>query len=175
VDVRTAADLMRRRVISLAPEEPLRSAGEMMRLGRLRQVPVVRDGTLVGELSYRDACLALRDLVAEAARASRRPGPADAVGMRAHAVSEVMAPAGEAVGPDDPLGRVAAHIARRGTGFVPVVEPRSGQLLGVVTERDLLLAAFDSPRTPGEAPPSGRSAPRRAGRGSRRRGAGRSP
>lgn len=139
-----AIDIMRRNVITLAPDDSLAVAREIMRLGRLRQLPVVERGRMLGELSYRATCLALGDALGSDSSTARRRRRLE--GLDHQPVSKLMVPP-EWVDPDAPIGLVVRQLARRAAGYVPVVEtgPRPPRMLGVVTERDLLRAAVADP------------------------------
>jgi CBS domain-containing protein len=52
--------------------------------------------------------------------------------------------------PDTTLRDVAHMMWNRDCGFVPVVDPESGQLCGVLTDRDACLAAFTKGKPPDE-------------------------
>jgi CBS domain-containing protein len=138
----TAVDLMRREVIVLEPGDRLAEAREMMRLGRLRQVPVVSEPWIVGEISWREACLAYRPVLEAVSEAGARER---AAAVDALAVARVMHPTSDWVAADAHVTEVVARLERRACGFVPVVaalgESRL-QLLGVITENDLLRAAL---------------------------------
>jgi CBS domain-containing protein len=130
----TVAGLMRRHFIALAPEDSLLEAFQLMRLARLRLLPVVRDGILVGVLTYRDLNqVMLRELLGNPAAA-----------LEAILVGSVMAAPTLTVAPEARLVDAATSLCRTALGCVPVVEPgRHGpRLLGLVTESDLLRAAF---------------------------------
>jgi CBS domain-containing protein len=125
---------MRRHFISLAPNDSLLDAFHLMRLARLRVLPVVREGVLVGVLSYRDLNQAmLRELLGSAAPA-----------LEAILVASVMDAPTVTVAPEARLVDAATSLCRSSLGCLPVVEPgRHGpRLLGLVTESDLLRAAF---------------------------------
>jgi CBS domain-containing protein len=153
--MRRASDLMRRNVITLGPEETLGAAREIMQLGRIRQLPVVDKGHVVGELSWQDVCRAFGDVLAKAGRRSSQALRR----VASRPVRDCMQAAGELTTEDTPLDRVAALIVRRGAGFVPVVDappPRPPRLLGIVTERDLLRLALErEARAEADAGPSG--------------------
>jgi CBS domain-containing protein len=79
------ASVMSRYVFSCSPNEALIDAEEVMRVHRVRRVPVIDDrGTLVGILS-------LNDLAQEAVREQARPGRA----VRAEEVTVTLAAVGE--------------------------------------------------------------------------------
>jgi CBS domain-containing protein len=130
------ADVMRRQFISLAPEDTVREAELMMRLARVRFLPVVRDGALLGLVSYHRL---VQDWLGRLLRRRSGPDPAR------RGVDRLMSPAPEALRPESSLGEAASRMAAAALGFLPVVEQVEGrpQLLGVVTESDLLRAAYE--------------------------------
>jgi CBS domain-containing membrane protein len=129
----TAAAVMLTRVAALAPDDSLREAEALMRMGSFRALPVVRDERLVGLLYYLPLvrwCLARGDAPA-GALASRLGGTRVAALMDAK-------PARTA--PEDPLREAAARVAASDAGCIPVVDA-SGRFLGLVTESGLLRTA----------------------------------
>ena len=48
--------------------------------------------------------------------------------------------------PDDTLGDAARLMWQHDCGFVPLVEPETGHLLGTITDRDICMAALSSER-----------------------------
>jgi CBS domain-containing protein len=123
--------IMRRHWISVSPLAPLLDTIQLMRMARLRQLPVVADGILRGVLSYPAAVEA-----ALTGRASR--------------VGEVMAET-ETGEERMPVAEAAARIARSRAGCLPVVErgPEGPRLVGLVTESDLLRLAYAPSRASG--------------------------
>lgn len=121
--------VMRRHWISVSPRTAVRDALQLMRVARLRQLPVVADGVLLGVLSYR--------VLVEAA------GAGDA-----ERVEQVMSPETETADPRMAVAEAAARIARSPGGCLPVVEPgpRGPRLVGIVTEADLLSLAYSRTR-----------------------------
>jgi CBS domain-containing protein len=123
----TVREIMRRDFVHAAPEESLGSALQSMRLARLRHLPVVRGGALLGILSYRDLLeqLALPD---------------SAAGEHLQA-DDVMHEPPICVSPEDSLSDAADRMCRYRVGCLPVVD-EGRRLLGLVTESDLLRAAY---------------------------------
>ncbi len=122
----------------MSPEETLLEAERIMRLARIRHMPIVDDGLLVGILSHRDvveAALPKRDQDT----ASRRDRH-----LRAIPVAEVMREKPWTADPDTTLREAAERMLSFKIGCLPVVE--RGQdglhLVGLVTESDLLRAAY---------------------------------
>lgn len=62
-------------------------------------------------------------------------------------VTQVMSPDVIAVEPDTPLSEVARLMATHGVSGVPVVEPVSGELVGIITELEMIEreARYDAP------------------------------
>ena len=54
---------MREEVITVHPDESLLDADKIMRLARIRHLPVVRDGILVGVVSHRDVLESSSDTI----------------------------------------------------------------------------------------------------------------
>jgi CIC family chloride channel protein len=126
--------IMLRRWISLGPQASLYEAERLMRLARLRQVPIVADGILLGVVTYRDLLRATVDqLVGEADPAT------------AETVSAFMAAQPATIAPSAPLTEAAERMAAEQLGCLPVVEPSPAgpSLVGILTEADLLRVAYD--------------------------------
>jgi CBS domain-containing protein len=129
---------MRRRFIALAPGDPLLEAERLMRMARVRFLPVSDDGVLVGGLSHRAL------LGSILAGEGRNPLPL-ARWLSETPVAVVMEPEPARATPDMRLDEAAMLLVEVDGGCLPVVEPEAGAalLVGVVTESDLLRAAFD--------------------------------
>jgi acetoin utilization protein AcuB len=127
---------MRRRFITVSPEETLGEARQIMRLARLRHLLVARDGFLLGLLTYRDLMEQLLDA---------DPDGNGSIGRLHEPVSEVMIPLPYAVTPDKSLSHAASRLWQLRIGCLPVVETtdEGDRLLGLLTEADLLRAAYD--------------------------------
>lgn len=126
-------------LVVVAPKQPLAEAARLMRLHGIRHLPVIQQGKLVGILSQRDVHLleTLRDV---------EPGNV--------LVEEAMVRDLYTVEPDEPIDRVAQHMADRRIGTAVVAH--GDRLLGLFTTTDALcaLAAFAlDPGVPGEAVP----------------------
>ena len=134
------ADLMRADFIALQRDEGEYAADRLMRLARVRHLPVVEDGRLVGVLSHRD----LREAVL--ARLELAVPPEHQRSLLSQPVQPLVRTDVVAVEPDCPLARAAELMLCYGIGFLPVVE-RDGsgdRLVGILTESDLLRAAYGS-------------------------------
>ena len=126
---------MRAEVATLAPNERLDLADDVMRLGRVRHMPVLEDGRVVGLVSTRDTLAASLTKALEFDPAARRAF------LRSVEVAEVMTRDLVTVEPDATLREAAALMVERKIGALPVVKP-DGTMVGLITETDLLVAAL---------------------------------
>jgi CBS domain-containing protein len=127
--------VMHRRFISLAPSETLIEAELLMRMARVRALPVTLEGVLVGMLSYRALVEWLLGPNAREGLGSASP--------RQTRVEALMEGRPSRLTPGAPLDEAAARLVDRDDGCVPVVEELSERLVGVLTETDLLRAAYE--------------------------------
>lgn len=139
---RRVGALMRRQFAGLSPDDTLRNASDAMRLSRVRHLPVLETGILVGLLSYRDVlevCLPQADN--EPCRTAH--------GLDRLLVGDVMRTRPFTVTPERTLTDAAVAMLRLRIGCLPVVEAtqEGPRLVGLLTESDLLRAAY-SPRPP---------------------------
>jgi CBS domain-containing protein len=132
---RPVSEIMRREVVTAAPKEKLDLTQDIMNLGRVRHMPVLDAGRVVGVLSHRDLLAASLTKALDFDQVSRRSF------LRSVEVREVMAKDVVTVPPETPLADAARILIERKIGCLPVVGP-AGALLGLVTETDLLSAAF---------------------------------
>ena len=132
-------DVMTREVATLNREDELGLAGEIMRLGRIRHLPVVEKegGALVGVLSQRDLFRAAL---------ARCADPACRSELKTVAVREVMTPAPTTTAPEAPLKAAASVMLQQKIGCLPVLE--AGKLVGILTESDFV-ALVGREREPG--------------------------
>lgn len=133
---RPVSEIMRREVVTLAEGDSLAVGDDVMRLGRVRHLPVVsEDGRLVGLVSNRDLLEASLSKAIDFDAASRRSF------LSSVDVAEVMTRDVATVGPDATLEEAASLLLARRIGCLPVVD-ENGVLRGLVTETDLLSAAL---------------------------------
>jgi acetoin utilization protein AcuB len=112
---------------TLTPEATLSDVWELMRELRIRHVPVIEDGVLVGMLSDRDVLFAAAE-----GRVDRRGS-----------VVRVMTSDVLAVEPDTELSEVIAIMLEGQVGAVPVVRAGTREVVGIVSYVDVLRAAQD--------------------------------
>lgn len=119
-------DSMAREVTTLSPGDTAGDALALCRERRIRHLPVLEDGRLVGIVSDRD----LR---------SATPvfgDPARAAALSEVRVGDVMAREVVTAEPDDPIDEAANTMRERRINCLPVLE--GGQLVGIVTSSDVM-------------------------------------
>jgi CBS domain-containing protein len=123
-------DLMQRDVVTLAASDTLDLADDIMRLGRIRHLPVTSAGEVVGILSQRDLFRAAISSLLQLDRSAEQAFLAK-VPVRA-----MMTPAPVTVGPEESVRAAVRLMLERKIGCLPVVE--DGRLVGLVSETDCL-------------------------------------
>lgn len=129
-------ELMTTDVKTIDRNDVLSLADDLMTMKRIRHLPVVEKGRLVGILTQRDLF---------------RAGLSNAMGFGDKArkeflgivvVKEVMTDEVVTVGPDEDVKNAAKKMLEHKVGCLPVVE--GDKLLGLLTESDLLRFVVDS-------------------------------
>jgi acetoin utilization protein AcuB len=134
-------DVMTRKPYTIDPDAPIETASAVMRDRGVRHLPVVDDtGRLMGMISDRDVRDALfAPAFAERLSASaRRRLRTVAVTLETLKVKDVMTWDTMTTEPDTLLAQAAAVMFEGRVGSLAVVQ--KGQLVGIVTERDVLKA-----------------------------------
>lgn len=125
------ADLMSTDLVTLTEDETLAHAQRCMARGRIRHLPVVRDGRLTGLVTHRDLLAASFSIFAEI-ECNEQRRVFDTVG-----VVEAMHRDVVTVTPDLGVAQAASILLENKYGCLPVVDDQ-GMLLGIVTEADFL-------------------------------------
>jgi len=124
-------DVMSTDLITLQEDETLDLVQQVMRLGRVRHLPVTRSGALVGLITHRDLLRASISALADIGEDERLEL------LSQVKVSEIMNTEVKTVTLDQPLMKVAETLLVNRFGCLPVVGD-SGRLIGIVTEADFL-------------------------------------
>jgi acetoin utilization protein AcuB len=119
-------------VTSLPSTASLLEAGLLLRAGRIRHIPIIDDGQLVGILSDRDIQRCAPSMLS---RVSAEEYNAIFENTQ---VARVMTRDPQHASPDTPLHSVAATLRTHKVGCLPVVE--NGQVVGIITKDDMLAA-----------------------------------
>lgn len=131
----TAGDVMTTNLATLEAGERLDLAEDIMHVGRVRHMPVVKGKRLVGIISVRDLLAASLSQAMEFEPAHRRAF------LRSVSADEAMTSDPMTVTPDTLLTAVAAMMLEHKVDCLPVVDPEH-DLVGIVTETDLVRAAY---------------------------------
>ena len=122
---------MVKEVATLDVNDELSLANDIMRLGRIRHLPVVEGQQLVGIVSERDL---FRSSLAQALGYETKD-TRDL--MKTLHIKDVMVPAVVTVSPDTSLRDAVRLMVDQKIGCLPVVENKS--LVGLITETDILV------------------------------------
>ena len=129
---RTVADLMSRDPATLGRNDELGLADDIMKLGRIRHLPVVDDDKKVaGVISQRD--LYHSALVRALGHGSHAVGKV----LQTLFVKEVMYESPITISPDAPISEAARLMTKNKIGCLLVVESE-GTLVGILTEGDFV-------------------------------------
>ncbi len=126
----TVRDLMVKNPTTLDLNETLDLAEDIMNLGRIRHMPVVEEGKLVGILSQRDL---FRSALITALGFGRRTTRALVKTIR---IKEIMTKNVVTIAPEAAIKDAAREMVQRKIGCLPVVQ--DSQLVGILTETDIL-------------------------------------
>jgi acetoin utilization protein AcuB len=121
---------MTRDPLVVAPDQPLADALRLTRARRIRHLPVVEEGRLVGIVSDRDVRLAMPSPLTE-------PDDERVAFLDRTPVSSVMKRDPVTVGPYDSVEDAAKEMRRRRIGAIPVTDAH-GRLVGILSESDVL-------------------------------------
>jgi acetoin utilization protein AcuB len=112
-------------VITLSEKTPAIDALELMQVKKIRRIPVMSEGKLVGILTQKDLLAVLGPTENSVRRAKTRLG-------------DIMTVTVQTVAPDDPLERAARLMLEHDIAGLPVVE--GNQVVGMITESDIFSA-----------------------------------
>jgi len=125
----TVAQIMSSGPQVLSPSTPVEEAADRMRRYGYEGYPVVQNGKVVGLLTRR---------AVDRAMAHKLPTNA----------GRLMEAGGITVHPDDSIERLQRLMTDSGWGQVPVVNPETGDIIGIVTRTDLLKTLTPQPSIP---------------------------
>jgi len=130
-------DLMQAEVFTVEPNDPIDRVFFLIHYEKIRHLPVVEKGRVVGIVSDRDLYKALGP--------RSRKGPVSAAQDKTslyvlpRKVRHIMRRGVITIEPDSPAAKAAAMMVRRKIGALPVINRRN-RLIGIITSTDLLNA-----------------------------------
>jgi len=116
--------------VTLTPDDTLDLANNVISLGRIRHIPVVEKGKLVGLLSERDLIGAAANRIFGLNQKSK------SALLKTESVKSIMKKRLVTVTPDTPIKDAARLMADKKIGCVPVIS--AGALVGLVTTTNVL-------------------------------------
>jgi CBS domain-containing membrane protein len=123
-------DLMTADPYTLGPRDSLASLYDLMDTHRVRHVPIVDEGELVGLLTHTDLAMSALSSLSDLPLSQERDL------LQRHRVREIMITEIETVEPDTPLRDAAQTLFENKIGCLPVVE--GSRLVGILTESDFV-------------------------------------
>lgn len=126
-------DIMTEKIVTISADDSLSTVEDIMTLGRVRHMPVVRGGVLVGVVSQRDLLRASLSNLTELTGFGRDQRRAF---LAAVEIRRVMSSPAITIPPDATPEQAAEVMADRKIGCLPVVS--GDALVGMLTETDLL-------------------------------------
>jgi CBS domain-containing protein len=123
-------DIMGKTLVTISVSETLSTVEDIMTLGHVRHMPVVRGGKLVGVVSERDLLRASLSVL------SKHRGEERRAFLHVVEIARVMSAPPIVIGPDASIDEAARVMAEKKIGCLPVVDGED--LLGMVTETDVL-------------------------------------
>ena len=126
-------DIMTEKIVTISADDSLSTVEDIMTLGRVRHMPVVRGGVLVGVVSQRDLLRASLSNLTELTGFGRDQRRAF---LEAVEIRRVMSSPAITIPPDATPEQAAELMADRKIGCLPVVS--GDALVGMLTETDLL-------------------------------------
>ena len=146
---------MTRDPVTVSPGHSLADALRLTRAQRIRHLPVVQDGEVVGMVSDRDVRLAMPSPLTESD--DRR-----LAFLEQTTVGTLMKGDVATIGPNDAVEDAAKLMRRRRIGALPVVDA-NGAVLGILSESDVLDAFVEILGPPGQSSRIEVALPDRAG------------
>ncbi|MBM4298696.1 MAG: CBS domain-containing protein [Deltaproteobacteria bacterium] len=125
-----AREIMMGSPVTLKPEDTLDLANDVISLGRIRHIPVVDDGRLVGIITERDL------IGAAAAQIFGLKQKNKSALLKSVQIKEVMKKRVISATPDTPIKEIAHLMAEKKIGCMPIMS--AGVLVGLVTTTDIL-------------------------------------
>ncbi len=123
-------DVMQVKVVTISVTERLSTVEDIMTLGRVRHMPVVHGGRLVGVVSQRDLLRASLSELGTTETVERRAF------LHAIEIAQVMSQPAISIDADASVSSAAQLMAQNRIGCLPVVEDE--RLVGMLTETDVL-------------------------------------
>lgn len=126
----TVRQIMMGSPVTLRPNDSLQLASDLISLGRLRHIPVVDNGKLLGVVSERDLMGRAADRILNLENRNK------VALLKSLTIKEIMQRRLVTVEPDTSIREAAHLMAERKIGCLPILD--NGDLVGLVTTTDIL-------------------------------------
>ncbi len=126
----TVRDIMQTKIVTISASDSLSTVEDIMTLGHVRHMPVVRGGKLVGVVSERDLLRISLSKLNDFGKDQRRAF------LYAVEIERVMSAPPVVIWPGASVKEAARMMADRKIGCLPVTDDE--ELVGLVTETDVL-------------------------------------
>ena len=123
-------DIMPEKMVTISAGDTLSTVEDIMTLGHVRHMPVVRGGKLVGVVSERDLLRTSLSRLSEFGDLQRRAF------LQGIEIARVMSTPPIVISPDDSVEEAARVMCLHKIGCLPVLDGE--ELLGLITETDVL-------------------------------------
>ncbi len=123
-------DIMQTSFVTISAGDTLSTVEDIMTLGGVRHMPVVRGGALVGVVSERDLLRASLSNLTDFRHEERRAF------LQVVEITRVMSTPPIVISPEDEIEQAARLLAEKRIGCLPVID--EGKLVGLLTETDVL-------------------------------------
>ena len=124
-------DIMSEKIVPISADDSLSTVEDIMTLGHVRHMPVVRGGQLVGVVSERDLLRASLSNLSAFGSEHRRAF------LHVVEIRRVMSEPPVVIDPESTVEAAASVMAEKKIGCLPVVDA-VGTLVGMLTETDVL-------------------------------------
>jgi CBS domain-containing protein len=124
------SEIMMGSPVTLKPDDTLDLANDIISLGRIRHIPVVDGGKLIGIISERDLMGAAANRIFGLKQKSK------SALLKSVLIKDIMRKRAVTVEPDTPITTAAHLMADKKIGCLPVLS--EGALVGLVTTTDVL-------------------------------------
>jgi CBS domain-containing protein len=123
-------DIMQTSFVTVSAGDTLSTVEDIMTLGGVRHMPVVRGGTLVGVVSERDLLRASLSNLTTFRQEERRAF------LQVVEITRVLSAPPIVISPEAEIEQAALLLAEKKIGCLPVID--EGKLVGLLTETDVL-------------------------------------
>jgi len=127
-------ELMTKKVITVHPEENVDRVFFLFHFERIRHIPVLEKGKVVGIISDRD----IKKILGPRKETLEKPD-GTSISISTRRVRNIMRRGVVTIGPKDKASDAAAIMVKRKIGALPVID-KNGKLAGIITASDILKA-----------------------------------